>query len=247
MEQHSEKSLSEERKTFEKKSFAEVFNRLTKKIDKTQALSFEIFPLLKELQKTEIFTEKFYFFLDFLSFLSQILKLKSYALLEKYFIKQENPEFEEEVPFSESDEPIFFDLPRDRELYLQVFLPKVYVNIKDLEEVKLEDVKKLPFSELVKAVIKLVEEEKFKANIVEKMPEVSIEDYIERTKRMIEKKGTISFKNLLYELEKKDSLETIKVVYYFLSLLFLSFKGFCRLIQSMAFGEIFIVKRIDFC
>jgi len=182
--------------------------------------------------------------LEVLMRVSKMLYFKSQLVLST-FLHREEKEEEEEEKAGEIQEmrPVALSLPTKRLLWEDVFLPEPSYNFwENLREVQFEE--KGDLMMLLKAILRILEAEKSIQEVVERDFCYFIDDYIEKLQEVLQKKGAITFNELISELDFSSSEAQIHVVYYFLAVLFLCFQGLCSIVQQEEFGEIQIFRNI---
>ena len=181
--------------------------------------------LVEVVQKLSTLSPESYFkdlVLEFLIRLSQIIYWKSCKLLkEKVVFEDENGEKKEQFKGY-----VYYNLiPLNNCLFEKRFLPSVQVEVRgEAEEIGIDV--------LIKVILKVLEREERKQEVVEVISRDSIEDYMQRIKEELEVKGEIRFKSFLKEVGCFCRDKIFDIVYYFLAILFLSYLGYCYLVQN---------------
>lgn len=206
----------------------ETFEHLRKVLHyrREDLLSISLYTLIERVKSFLTLEPKIYFselFLEFLSKLSYGLYIKSNLLLNL-----PPPIVEEEVTGKDYlRERAFFlyqALPLERLLNDKIFLPKVNgVTVPDRQEGKGDP------SQLIKALLDLLEKVKQEPFLTLNLDTPSIEEYLERLKGFLEGHPVTTWEELIKVLNLTNLLEK---VYLFLSLLFLVFEGICGVHQD---------------
>jgi len=193
----------------------------------------EMVNLIKSVSPWDLFKEVF---LEFLLRISQALYWKSCILLN---ISHEEPEEREKEEFQEEREIIreynyYKCLPVGRILFEKIFLPAISEVIIEKLNFKTFDFSEGEINKLLKAILSVVERESIKSEFLEDLPDFSIETYIEEIKSYLDEKKSFTFKKFIKDkiAEEKKEEYLLKIVYYFLALLFLCYQSYCILVQN---------------
>jgi len=174
--------------------------------------------------------------LEVLVKLSRLIYIRSCTLLK---IKEEPVIEEDEEPedyeLRERRYEFWSKLPMDNLLFDKRFLPNVVINGVTPDE------KRVGITDLLKVMLKIIESELRLEEVAEKLPEVSIEEYMEEVKNYLEKVKSFKFMQFLKSKAVELKADVRKVVYYFLSVLFLSYYRICYLVQNTEEDDIEVV------
>jgi chromatin segregation and condensation protein Rec8/ScpA/Scc1 (kleisin family) len=180
-------------------------------------------------------------FLELLIKISRILYLKSQFVLSRHLGQPE--EIEESSEENPMPDPLCIGLPLDKALWEKIFLPvpsrEVFERVAE-NGMTMESQGDL--TELLKSILRILEGERMVKEVAERIPEKSIEDYIERVREILDKKGVFTFEELTSKIDFSCPEGLIHLVYYFLAVLFLCFQGICSVVQQREFGEIQVFK-----
>ena len=206
-----------------------------------QLLDRPLYPLINLVKS--LFSDKGFLSeiaLELLMKVSKILHLKSQLVLSSFFRESEETE---DFPTEHSlIEPLSVELPMNRLLWEKVFLPKLSYEIFERFANEVEAVERGDLTDLLRAMLRVLESEKMVEEVARRLPEYSVEDYIERVKEFLQKKGAFTFEELVCEIDFSSSKGLTQLIYYFLAVLFLCFQGMCSVVQQREFGEIQIFK-----
>lgn len=206
----------------------ETFEHLRKVLHyrREDLLSISLYTLIERVKSFLTLEPKIYFselFLEILSKLSYGLYIKSNLLLNL-----PPPIVEEEITGKDYlRERAFFlyqAIPLERLLNDKIFLPKVNgVTVPDRQEGKGDP------SQLIKAILDLLERIKQEPTLTLNLDTPSIEEYLERLKSFLKVHPVTTWEELSKIFNFTDLLEK---VYFFLALLFLVFEGICGVHQD---------------
>ncbi len=180
----------------------------------------EAIALIKRLPIEELLKDVF---LEVLIRISRIIYLRSCLLLK---IKQEEEEVTTEIvrPIEQDGLGVYHKgLLGREELYKERFFCRI--EEEPLEEVYPENGVEL----IVRGILWVLDRMKGEVELKERLPEVSIEEYMSEVRSYLRDKGGFKF---LEFLRSKKLLDLAKVVYYFLAILFLSYARECYLVQN---------------
>ena len=187
-------------------------------------------------------------FLEFLIKLSEAIYWKSCLLLSIQNKEQEKKieslrEFKFEEDLIEERLNYYKALPLERVLYEKIFLPYI-PNI--LEKFNERDFRKEEQKNLIlKAILSILDREEIKEEILENLASLSIEFYLETSKEYLQRRISFSFKEVIEEkLGKMKEDNFLKVIYYFLSFLFLCFEDLCYMVQNNENEDIIIFSKM---
>lgn len=220
--------------------------------NKHEVLRFKISLYLSHFESLTVEQRFSWLFLELLIRVSEFLRIKSLYLLNLYQgdisekIADEN-EIREVLKEVSSERNYTKNLcvnyrnllPLGNILGERIFLPVI-----SLEENEISKDLRLSFSkedlveEFVKGILRILKEEALQLEVIKKIPERSIEDYIEEILKRLNTKRSLYFRELL-NLET----DTFQLVYYFLALLFLCFYGECVLVQNKEDEDILVLKK----
>lgn len=180
-------------------------------------------------------------------FLELIVKLSEALYWKSCFLLNTRPQ-EEPQPSEESypEEEIsikrqfhYYNLiPLDRVLEDKVFLPKSSEVQLPSDEFLTSPESQQAFNLLLQALLRVLQRETLKTEVLEKLPQVSIEDYIDEVYQFLQQNTSFYFEDFL----KTRNLDVLKVVCYFLALLFMCFYEQCRLVQNSEYEDILVIK-----
>ncbi len=201
---------------------------------------FDIIKIIKDIPSSKFFND---IVLEFIIKLSEAIYWKSCLLLNIPF---EEPKEENIEEVKHSKEFNYFKaLTLDRILFDKIFVPEHQKNSIDDLNFKDEFFNRGDINDLIKALLPILEREEMRIQFLENFSENSIDYYIEEIQEYMEDKSFFTFKEFLRErgntFEKKEFL--LKVVYYFLALLFLCFYNYCILVQNNEREDIMIFSR----
>ncbi len=177
--------------------------------------------------------------LELLMRISRMLYLKTQFILSS--LSQKEEEEEEDWVEPQRISPVATYLPTERLLWEKVFLPEPsYKFLEELGDIEIGN--KGDLMQLLKALLRVLETEKTLQEVIERGPQNSIEDYIEKIQELLNTRGSFTFEEVISELDFSCREALIEVVYYFLAVLFLCFQGLCSVVQQREFGDIQIFK-----
>ncbi|QER41338.1 hypothetical protein F1847_00760 [Thermodesulfobacterium sp. TA1] len=180
-------------------------------------------------------------FLELIVKLSEALYWKSCLLLNTPPKEEVNPDEEspQEEEFFRKREFCYYQLiPFDRVLEEKIFLPQSPDIHIDPTEVLSKEETQQALNLLLQAFIRVLERENLKTEVLERLPHLSIEDYIEEVHQFLQKRPSFYFKEFL----RTKRVDLLKVVCYFLALLFMCFYEQCRLVQNHEQEDILVIK-----
>ncbi len=218
------------------------FDKIKRSLIKDKGYLFEISlsELVKSIGKLALSQFLSDIVLEFILKLSEAIYLKSCLLLNIPFENNEKEGSESREYLKEFD--YFKALSTDRALFERVFVPEQRGFSWDLED---EFLNNCSLNDLLVAILPVLEREKVKTLYLERSSGESIDYYIEDVQNYMESKDFFTFKELLKEkltLYKGEEF-LLRVVYYFLSLLFLCFHNYCMLIQNNEEDDILVFVR----
>ncbi len=198
---------------------------------------FNIVKLIKNISSSKLFND---IFLEFIIKLSEAFYWKSCLLLNISFEEPEEKNIEK-VKYSKEFN-YFKALSLDRILFDKIFVPEFQKDSINGLNFKDESFNRGSINDLIKALLPLLEKEEMKIQFLENFSEISIDYYIEEIQEYMNNKSSFTFKEFLRErvntFEREEFL--LKVVYYFLALLFLCFYNYCFLVQNSDKEDIII-------
>ncbi len=172
-------------------------------------------------------------FLEALIKISELLYLKSRMLLKR---KNEIEEVEEKVILEDVRVSGIEEFLRSRKLLWEdVFLPDINSEFENEVRGSKGDI-----TWLLGVLIRVLEREGVKEEVLPDVERENIEHYIEEVRKRVFKEGGCNF----YELIR--GREILDVIYLFLAFLFLCFEGVCVIVQEIEEGNLILVLREKF-
>lgn len=235
------------------REYEEIFKILKEfSRNKHEVLKFKISLYLSHFESLSVEQKFSWLFLEVLIKVSEFLRIKSIYLLNLYQgdtsekISEENEirEVLEEISLERDyAQNLYVNygtlLPLESILWERVFLPVISIEENEISrDLRLSFSREDLVEELVRVILRLLKEEALQLEVIERIPERSIEDYIEEILKKLNTRRSLYFKELL-DLE----IEPFQLVYYFLALLFLCFYGECVLVQNKEDEDILVLKK----